>query len=530
MTEQTICIHIFRRDYRLEDNTTLIEACKTHDIVLPIFIFTQKQIDKNKNPYRSDNCLQFLCYSLQDLDKQLHSKNSNLTVFYENDKEDEYSILETLIKEINNVKTISFNMDYTNYSQKRDAKIKKLCETNKLNCLSLDDICLNPIGTVLTGSGTPYTKFTPFWRTSSEKEIKKITHNKYTNYYNKNNKSNTTNKLITDVINKLDKVNSKSSKHNLVLTIDEIIKPNGLIMGEYNDRLPECGGRSCGLKILKGIKEWSNYNEERDNLIYQTTHLSPFNKFGCVSIREVYWTFTKLGKSGDEGLIRQLFWRDFFYNLSHYHPEIYTEKALNPSYRNIKWKEDKESKEHFKNWCDGKTGYPIVDAAMTELNTTGYMHNRGRLVVSNFLCRLLHIDWKLGERYFASKLYDYDPTQNNFGWQVSGSNSSGTTSRPLSQTIMNPWIQSSKHDNDGDYIKKWLPELKNVKSSHLHKWYEYHNDYSLTDKKDSDKHNKQNTDKKDSDKKEKITINYIKPIVDYTIEKEKNLKMYKKYL
>ena len=91
---------------------------------------------------------------------------------------------------------------------------------------------------------------------------------------------------------------------------------------------------------------------------------------------------------------------------------------------------------------------------MTELNTTGYMHNRGRLVVSNFLCRLLHIDWKLGERYFASKLYDYDPTQNNFGWQVSGSNSSGTTSRPLSQTIMNPWIQSSKHDNDGRIYKK----------------------------------------------------------------------------
>ena len=107
MTEKTICIHIFRRDYRLEDNTTLIEACKTHDIVLPIFIFTQKQIDKNKNPYRSDNCLQFLCYSLQDLDKQLKTKHSNLTIFYENDKYDEYSILDTLIKQLNNVKTCS---------------------------------------------------------------------------------------------------------------------------------------------------------------------------------------------------------------------------------------------------------------------------------------------------------------------------------------------------------------------------------------------------------------------------------------
>ena len=522
MTDKQLCIHIFRRDYRLEDNTTLIEACKTHSLVLPIFIFTKKQIDKKKNLYRSDNCLQFLCYSLQDLDKQLQTKGSNLTVFYENDKEDEYSILESLIKQLKNVKSISFNMDYTNYSQERDAKIKKLCHQHTIECLSLDDICLNPIGTVLTGSKTPYTKFTPFWRASALKKIKTITHNNYTNYYNKNNKSNSNTKLITDVLNKI----NKSSKHPLILSIDDIIKPNGLIMGEYNDKLPECGGRTCGLKILKNIKEWSNYTEERDNLIYQTTHLSPFNKFGCVSVREVYWTFKKLGKDGDDGLIRQLFWRDFFYNLSHYHPEIYTEKALNSSYRSIKWKEDKESMEHFKKWCDGKTGYPIVDASMTELNTTGYMHNRGRLIVSNFLCRLLHIDWKLGERYFASKLYDYDPTQNNFGWQVSGSNSSGTTSRPLSQTIMNPWIQSSKHDTNGDYIKKWLPELKDVKSAHLHKWYEYYTHYNLSENIISDKSYK--SDK--SDKSDKLTIQYRKPIVDYTIEKEKNLKMYKIYL
>jgi len=511
MSENKICIHIFRRDYRLEDNTTLIESCKTHDIVLPIFIFTQKQIDKNKNPYRSDNSVQFLCYSLQDLDKQLQTKHSNLTVFYENNKEDEYSILYTLIKQINNIKTISFNMDYTNYSQERDNKIKQLCAKNNINCLSLDDICLNPIGSVLTGSGTPYSKFTPFLNKSKLQNIKNIIKNNNTNYYNKDNKSNN-NKLITNVLNKLDK---------LIIKIDDILKPNGLIMGEYNKNLPECGGRDCGLNILKNIKDWSNYNEERDNIIYQTTHLSPFNKYGCLSIREVYWTFKKLGKDGDEGLIKQLFWRDFFYNLSHYNPEIYKEKALNPSYRNIKWREDKHSMDNFDKWCQGKTGYPIVDASMNELNITGYMHNRGRLIVSNFLCRLLHIDWKLGERYFASKLYDYDPTQNNFGWQVSGSNSSGTTSRPLSQTIMNPWIQSAKHDNYGAYIKKWLPELKDVKASHLHKWYDYHTHYSLSDKINNDEKN---------DKNVKLMINYIKPIIDYSIEKDKNLKMYKKYL
>ena len=496
--DKTVCIHIFRRDYRLDDNTTLIEACKTHTLVLPIFIFTKTQIDKTLNPYRSDNSLQFLCQSLEDLDKQLKHHKSQLTIFYADEKNNEYSILETLIKSISNLKSISFNMDYTKYSQERDAKIKKLCETHHINCLSLDDICLNPLGTVLTGSGKPYTKFTPFWKASALKEIRKIVTNKYTNYYTKTNYTKTLKPLETYII-----------------SIDDIMNPDSKygIMGPYNKNLPEHGGREHGLSILHKIKHWDDYNVERDNLIFQTTHLSPFNKFGCVSIREVYWAiFNKLGKEGEFGLIRQLFWRDFFYNLSNYYPEIYKENALNPKYRNIKWETSKTSMENFQKWCDGNTGFPIVDACMRELNTTGYMHNRGRLVTCNFLCRLLHIDWKMGERYFATKLYDYDPAQNNFGWQVSGANSSGTTSRPLEQTIMNPWIQSAKHDSDGQYIKKWCPELENVKAKDLHRWNEVYDNYINND----------------NDKIE--PIKYIKPMIDYKIEKEKNLKMYRKYL
>ena len=130
--EQTVCIHIFRRDYRLEDNTSLIEACKTHSLVLPIFIFTRTQIDKKVNSYRSNNCVQFLCESLKDLDEQLHKHKSKLTIFYG----DEFSILETLIKTIPNLKTISFNMDYTYYSKTRDEKIMKLCKSNTINCLT----------------------------------------------------------------------------------------------------------------------------------------------------------------------------------------------------------------------------------------------------------------------------------------------------------------------------------------------------------------------------------------------------------
>lgn len=522
MQESSYCIHIFRRDYRLEDNTTLIEACKTHDIVIPIFIFNKKQLDKTKNPFRSDNCVQFLCESLNDLNTQIKTASSNksqLYIYYLNDitgiNNGEITILETLTKLIPNIKTISFNMDYTKYSKERDEEIEKLCKKKSIKCLCLDDICLNPIGTVLNGSGGPYTKFTPFWRASAKKDIKKVVSNNFKNYIDKTSNNG---KILLNGSKSSSKSSSKTSHDYHSITIEDVMNPKskyGIMGPNINEHIPERGGRTNGLAILHRIKNWNNYNDDRDLLTYKTTHLSPFNKFGCVSIREVYWTMhTKLGEKGDDGLIRQLFWRDFFYNLSHFHPEIYSESALNPKYRNIKWAETSESIDHFDKWCKGKTGFPVVDACMRELNTTGYMHNRGRLIVSNFLCRLLHNDWKKGEQYFASKLYDYDPAQNNFGWQVSGSNTSGTTSRPLEQTIMNPWLQSFQFDKNGEYIKKWIPELENVLSRDLHKWNDVWGKYISDGNGDHDTK----------------SIKYIKPIIDYKIEKEKNLKLYRKYI
>jgi deoxyribodipyrimidine photo-lyase len=487
---KTVNIHIFRRDYRLYDNTSLIEACKTHDIVIPIFIFTHKQIDPKQNTFRSDNCLQFLCESIFDLDKQIKhitSNNSKLYIFYG----DEFVILTDIIKLVSNndnvlLKSISFNMDYTAYSQQRDDQIKKLCEKNNIQCINLDDICLNPIGTVLNGSGNPYTKYTPFMRASASKDIRKTVNNTYKNY------------LEYDKI-----IGNKLIKYKYAIDIDDVMKPGKIMPAKLNDKLPEHGGRENGLAILKNLKTWSNYDDKRDQLTYQTTHLSPFNKFGCVSVREVYWAMvSKLGKNN--GVIRQLIWRDFFYYLSYYNNKLlYSETALNPKYRNIHWEVDNNK---LMAWKTGNTGFPIVDACMRELNETGYMHNRGRLIVSSFLCRLLHIDWKHGEKYFANKLYDYDPAQNNFGWQVSGSNSSGTTSRPLEQTILNPWLQGWQFDRKGEYIKKWCPELVNVESSDLHKW-------NIT-----------------CDEWLAKGIKYIKPIVDYKTEKEKNLKLYRKYM
>ena len=514
MSKPTYCIHIFRRDYRLEDNTTLLEACKTHTIVIPVFIFNKKQINKEQNPYRSENCVQFLCESLNDLNTQIVKASNSKSQLYIYYVDSEIAFLETLIKTLSklliNLKTISFNMDYTKYSKERDSEIEKLCKKNSITCLTLDDICLNPIGTILNGSGKPYTKFTPFWRASAKKDIKKPVDNNYKAYL-----------ASASSIGKT-MLNFKNNGMNVMgmsaIAIADVMEPNGKygIMGPLiNDKLPERGGRSNGLSILHRIKNWNDYNDERDNLTYKTTHLSPFNKFGCVSIREVYWAMhSKLEKISDvdDGLIRQLFWRDFFYNLSHFHTEIYSESALNPKYRHIKWEDTAASKANFQKWCSAETGFPVVDACMREINTTGYMHNRGRLIVANFLCRLLHIDWKKGERYFASKLYDYDPAQNNFGWQVSGANSSGTTSRPLEQTIMNPWIQSLQFDKNGDYIKKWMPELVDVVPRDLHRWNDVCEKYIGKESGGSG------------------SVKYIKPIIDYKIEKEKNLKMYRKYL
>ncbi|NBP59339.1 hypothetical protein EBU71_22850, partial [bacterium] len=352
---------------------------------------------------------------------------------------------------------------YTKYSQERDSRIIQICKSNNLVCLVEDDICLHPPGTIQTTTGKVYTKFTPFWRAGMSKSIKQPANNPANNYLHSS----------SGIAKKLYKLPGWMS-------LEDVMKPKskgGVILGEHypNPHLVEQGGRERGLAILKHINDWRDYDDQHDQLTYATTHLSAFNKYGCVSIREVFHAMTnKLGK--ESGVVRQLFWRDFFYHLSHANPEIY-QHALNPKYRNIKWQRNPEG---FLAWCNGKTGFPIVDASMRELNTTGYMHNRGRLIVSNFLCRLMHQDWHLGEQYFASKLYDYDPAQNSFGWQINAA-VSGTESRPLSQTILNPWIQSAKYDPEAVYIKKWLPHLANISASDLHKWDTKYSKYDLDD-------------------------------------------------
>lgn len=451
-------IFIFRKDYRLQDNNGLIECCKNSKVVYPVFIFTPEQIDDKANKYKSQNAVKFLVESLKELESTISKKGGKLNVFYGTNE----SIIKKLLKDWK-IDSVYVNNDYTPYSKKRDSSIAKLCATMNVKFVGVEDVCLTPMGTIVSSSsGSYYKKFSPFYARILEAPIP--TPRRFTD------KSKLANTKHKDAINSLERF--------------------------YNttDALPEKGGRTLGLKKLSNlVKTHKEYDDKRAFLYYDTTRLSPYIKFGTISIREVYHTIRKhFGKNS--GLLRQVIWRDFFHEIVFHNS---AEKFRN-GYGNktVDWV---NSPKHFKAWTEGKTGYPVVDACMTELNTTGYMHNRGRMIVANFLTRILGINWKLGEHYFATKLYDYDPIHNNLGWQGQAF-VMGNEARPAYQSVLNPWLQSGKYDPDGIYIKKWLPVLKEVVPRHLHSWDRFHKDYP--------------------------TIDYVGPIVDYKENKQKMLDLF----
>lgn len=488
------CIHIFRRDYRLADNTSLLAAISQKYTIIPVFIFTPTQIDNTKNKYKSHSCVKFLVDSLKDLDSQCKKIHSQLHIFYGDDIKILTHLIQSELAKGITISALSFNRDYTAYAQQRDSTIKTLCDKHNIHLITLDDTLLHPLGTVCTGTGSNkkmYTKFTPYYRSAKQLAVAKASQSRIVSKHLLSSSSKFKLALPKNTIvltNKWPDIEKRCYDADKVTPIDS-----------DSSKLLEKAGRKAGLAKLSQLAEWKKYGECRDQLIYETTHLSAYLKFGCVSIREAYWNIrSKLGRGDGEPLLRQLYWRDFFYNLSSFNPNIY-KQSLDSKRRNIRW--TRADSTLFKDWQKGNTGYPIVDACMRELNTTGYMHNRGRLIASNFLVRLLHINWQEGERYFATQLYDYDPAQNNFGWQVSSA-VSGTESRPISQTIYNPWLQAKKYDKDAKFIKQWCPELDTVPASDLINW--------------------ESNWEKWLGKGGKLEGKYPEPIVDYKKEKKKD--------
>ncbi|MGM0770274.1 MAG: cryptochrome/photolyase family protein [Halobacteriota archaeon] len=463
-------LFIFRRDLRVDDNTALLAALEMSEEVIPCFIFDPLLSGPERKNFNS-NAFQFLLESLDDLKGQLEAVGGRLYLFSGLPEDVIGNLLEN-----SGIDAVFMNHDYTPFSLKRDETIASLCNSRNVDLLQFHDCLLTEPGTIRTKQGTPYKVFTQFFRSASKKDVPIPS---------------MLSGLSEDIADRFCNGGLGAGEFDDVSDID-LLKVSGSLP-ESNGQLFTNGGRANALFVLGSLSDLSNYDRERDlPYVRGTTGLSAHNKLGTISIREFYYSVLhELGR--DHTLISELYWRDFFTQLAFEFPEVFSH-AFKGKFDVLDWYNDRNL---FEAWCSGNTGFPIVDAGMRELNTTGYMHNRVRMIVASFLVKDLHIDWKWGERYFASKLVDYDPCVNNGNWQWAAS--TGADSQPYFR-IFNPWRQQKKFDKDCEYIKKWIPELGDIETSVIHK---------LETDKDID------------------IQDYPKPIVDHSKERDIALFMFK---
>lgn len=418
-------LFLFHRDLRLNDNRGLLKAVKESEKVIPCFIFEKKQLQKND--YRGNNLIQFMLNSLDELDGECKHHGAGIS-FYSGNTVD---VLEQLIKQ-HKIDAIYSNRDYTPFAQKRDKQIQALCASLSCEFRQIADALLVEPELVKNGAGEPYKVYSAFARKAKEFIVEKP-------------KRFSGKPFI--------KAKGSLKKSDLFSNI--------LPKSDYNAKIKLKGGREEALKLLKRVATLQGYKEYRDiPHLEATSYLSAHNKFGTVSIREVYHRIvSNLGKGSQ--LLNELYWRDFFTHIAFHFPHVFGH-AFHKKYDALKWN---RSIKDFEKWKTGQTGFPIVDAGMRELNATGYMHNRVRMIVASFLIKDLSIDWRWGEKYFAQKLIDYDPSVNNGNWQWAAS--TGTDAQPYFR-IFNPWLQQKKFDPDAIYIKKWIPELSEIEPKLLH--------------------------------------------------------------
>jgi deoxyribodipyrimidine photo-lyase len=419
-----VTVHIFRRDLRLEDNTALNKAAERGDDVLPVFIFDPRQVEAND--YKSGNAVQFMIESLHDLDKKLRSQHdSELHVLWG----EAPSVVEDLVRH-DEVNAVSFNADITPFSKERDDAIKAVCEDYDVDCHMTHDAYLTRPGTVKTNKGTTYKVFSYFEKKAKKQSVDRPT-----------TEDLSFTRLDVKTIS-LEEAKDKS-------------------LDEENPDLAVHGGRDHGEAHLAKAASLDDYETTREKpSIEGTSKLSAYLKFGVVSPREAYWAVRdEHGES--HGIISELYWRDFYAHLLDAYPEVLHEN-MKDKYDSVKWRDDADGLER---WKEGRTGFPIVDAAMRQLTKTGWMHNRCRMIVASFLCKDLRIHWKEGEQFFAQHLVDYDPASNNGGWQWAAS--TGADSQPYFR-IFNPWRQQEDYDPDCEYIKEYVTELRGLDPDVIH--------------------------------------------------------------
>lgn len=404
---EAINIFWFRRDLRLNDNAGLYNALKAGKPVIPIFIFDKNILDKLED--KADRRVEFIHAALEEMQNSLTAIGSSLEVYYGTPVE----VYKKLLAKYT-IEKVFANHDYEPYAFERELTIVNLLKDHQASLLTFKDQVLLEKAEVIKDDGKPYTVFTPYSRKWKS--------------------------VLTD--QHLKPFETKQYFKNFYQQPPQQI-PSLASMGFVAVDKP-FPSKALQEELIKKYADQRNFPA-----IAGTSKLGVHLRFGTISIRELA---TK-SKALSETYLNELIWRDFYHTILWHFPQVGKGKAFKPLYDTINWRKDTGE---FEKWCNGKTGYPIVDAGMRELNATGFMHNRVRMIVASFLSKHLLLDWRLGEAYFAQKLLDFDLAANNGGWQWAAG--SGCDAAPYFR-IFNPRLQTEKFDKQLKYIRHWIPEL-----------------------------------------------------------------------
>ena len=404
-----ISIFWFRRDLRLHDNVALFNALKSGEKVLPIFIFDTSILDKLP---KNDARVSFIIKELRSMNEHLKSFDASIDILHGKPIE----VFESLIKKYQ-IASVFTNQDYEPYAIRRDQEILELLKSENISFNSFKDQVIFEKNEITKKDGNPYVVYTPYSKKWIE-AYEQINHIHYSS---------------EDLLSQL-YTQSKAKE----------LKLEELGFEETNTPIKNYIFNS---RIINEYEETRNF-PALDN----TSKLGPHLRFGTVSVRQMV---SRAEEQENKTFLKELIWREFFMQILWHFPHTHKD-SFKPKYDRIVWRNNEDD---FKKWCNGTTGYPMVDAGMRQLNNTGFMHNRVRMLVGSFLCKHLLIDWRWGEAYFAEKLHDYEMSSNVGNWQwVAGT---GVDASPYFR-IFNPTSQIKKFEKDFSYIRKWVPDFQEL--------------------------------------------------------------------
>ncbi|NJM32988.1 MAG: deoxyribodipyrimidine photo-lyase, partial [Limnobacter sp.] len=444
----------FRRDLRLADNAALFYALKHCQQVHCVFVFDKTIL--NALPCKQDRRVEFIRESCVQLDEALREHGSQLLCLHDHAEQAIAQLAKTL-----GADAVFANKDYEPAARKRDATVRAQLETGNRTLYLFKDQVVFEESEVFTQAGGLYSVFTPYKKAWLNKlncfYITPYPVERHWQHLAQTPKSQAHTRPAEPEF-------SKNTFAGRVPTLEQLgFKPTNL------QEFIEPGTRGAQAAFADFSDRMATYHEQRDFPgIKGVSYLSVHNRFGTLSIRQLaasaYDRWQANGNEGAKVWLNELIWREFYFQILFHHPHVLTE-SFRPEYNAIAWETGEQAQSHFQAWCEGQTGYPLVDAAMRQLNQTGYQHNRLRMVTASFLSKDLGLDWRWGERYFAETLNDYDLAANNGGWQWAAS--TGCDAQPWFR-IFNPVTQSERFDAQGRFIRKYCPELAKLPGKLIH--------------------------------------------------------------